>query len=68
MWCGFGVVLGRPVVGDVTVVLAELSALLTSRAGLSLAEVVVLGTGCPLQATADERAARQEPLDVLGPA
>ena len=63
-----GGVLGRPVVGDVAVVLAELSELLTDRAGLSLVEVVVLSTGRPLRSTADERAARQEPLDVLGPA
>ncbi len=63
-----GGVLGRPVVGDVTVVLAELSELLTARAGLSLAEVVVLATGRPLRSAADERATRQEPLDVLGPA
>ena len=46
-------------VGDVTVVLAQLSGLLTARAGLSLAEVVVLATGRPLRSTADERAARQ---------
>jgi len=54
------------VVGDVTVVLAQLSGLLTARAGLSLAEVVVLATGRPLRSTADERAARQEPPEVLG--
>ena len=61
-----GGVLGRPVVGDMTVVLADLSDLLTDRAGLSLVEVVVLSTGRPLRSTADERAVRQEPLDVLG--
>jgi hypothetical protein len=61
-----GGVLGRPVVGDVTVTLAELSELLTTRAGLSLDEVVVAATGRPLRSAADDRAARQEPLDVLG--
>lgn len=62
-----GGVLGRPVVGDVTVTLSELSELLTARAGVSLAEVVVASTGRPLRTTADDRVARQEPLDVLGP-
>ncbi len=61
-----GRVLGRPVVGDVTVTLVELSELLAARAGLSLAEVVVLATGRPLLSTADDRAERQEPLEVLG--
>lgn len=58
-------VLGRPVVGDLTLVLAELSEVLSSRAGLPLAEVVVAATGLPLRSAADERAAREAPLDVL---
>ena len=40
----FGV-LGRPLVGDVPLVLADVSALLESRAGLTLEQVVVAATG-----------------------
>lgn len=60
-----GGVLGRPVVGEVTVVLSELSSVLEERAGLSLAEVVVAATGVPLRSATAEREAREAPLEVL---
>lgn len=53
-------VLGRPVTGDVRVVLAELD----ERLGRPLAEVVEALTG-PLRDRAAEQAAREEPLELL---
>lgn len=58
-------VLGRPLVGDVRLVLADVSALLESRAGLTLEQVVVTATG-PLRDRAAEHAARAAPLELLG--
>ena len=57
-------VLGRPLVGDVPLVLADVSALLESRAGLTLEQVVVAATG-PLRDRAAEQALRAAPLEVL---
>lgn len=57
-------VLGRPVVGDVRLVLADVDALLHGRAGLGLVEVVEQLTG-PLRDRSAERSARDEPLAVL---
>lgn len=57
-------VLGRPLVGDVPLVLADVSALLESRAGLTLEQVVVAATG-PLRDRASEQALRAAPLAVL---
>jgi uncharacterized protein (TIGR02679 family) len=57
-------VLGRPLVGDVPLVLADVSALLESRAGLTLEQVVVAATG-PLRDRAAEQAARDVPLSLL---
>lgn len=57
-------VLGRPLVGDVPLVLADVSALLESRAGLTLEQVVVAATG-PLRDRAAELALRAAPLAVL---
>lgn len=57
-------VLGRPLVGDVPLVLADLSALLEGRAGMTLEQVVVAGTG-PLRDRAAERASRAAPIEVL---
>lgn len=57
-------VLARPVTGDLTVVLADLSALLQDRAQISLVELVETTTG-PLRDRAAERAARDEPLLAL---
>ncbi|MCW2681846.1 MAG: hypothetical protein JWM62_3247, partial [Frankiales bacterium] len=60
-------VLGRPLVGDVPLVLADVSALLESRAGLTLEQVVVAATG-PLRDRAAEQALRAAPLEVLAAA
>lgn len=60
-------VLGRPLVGDVPLVLADVSGLLESRAGLTLEQVVVAATG-PLRDRAAEQTARSAPLDVLAAA
>jgi uncharacterized protein (TIGR02679 family) len=60
-------VLGRPLVGDVPLVLAEVSALLESRAGLTLEQVVVAATG-PLRDRAAEQALRAAPLVILAAA
>lgn len=60
-------VLGRPLAGDVPLVLPQLSALLESRAGLTLEQVVVAATG-PLRDRAAERASRAAPLEVLAAA
>ena len=57
-------VLGRPLAGDVPIVLADLSALLESRAGLTLEQVVAAATG-PLRDRAAEQALRAAPLEVL---
>jgi uncharacterized protein (TIGR02679 family) len=57
-------VLGRPLVGDVPLVLADVSALLASRAGLTLEQVVVSATG-PLRDRAAEQALRAAPLEIL---
>lgn len=57
-------VLGRPLVGDVPLVLADVSALLESRAGMTLEQVVVAATG-PLRDRAAEEASRAAPLAVL---
>lgn len=57
-------VLGRPLVGDVSLVLADVSALLESRAGLTLEQVVVAATG-PLRDRAAEQARRAAPLALL---
>ena len=57
-------VLGRPLVGDVPLVLAEMSALLKDRAGLTLEQVVVAVTG-PLRDRVGEKALRAAPLEVL---
>ncbi|MDP3712297.1 MAG: TIGR02679 family protein [Mycobacteriales bacterium] len=57
-------VLGRPLVGDVPLMLADVSALLESRAGLTLEQVVVAATG-PLRDRAAEQAAREVPLSLL---
>lgn len=59
--------LGRPVVADLTLVLADLDAVLVARAGLSLVEVVEGATG-PLRDRTAERAARDAPLQVLAEA
>jgi hypothetical protein len=60
-------VLGRPLVGDVSLVLAEVSALLESRAGMTLEQVVVAATG-PLRDRAASRLLRAAPLEVLAAA
>lgn len=60
-------VLGRPLAGDVPLVLPQLSALLESRAGLTLEQVVVAATG-PLRDRAAERAFLAAPLEVLAAA
>jgi len=57
-------VLGRPLVGDVPLVLADVSALLESRSGSTLEQVVVAATG-PLRDRAAEQAARAAPLELL---
>ena len=57
-------VLGRPLVGDVPLALADVSALLESRAGLTLEQVVVAATG-PLRDRAAEQALRVAPLAIL---
>lgn len=59
-----GAVLGRPVTGDVRVVLAELDTVLGDRAGLRLRDVVEELTG-PLRDRAAETAERAAPLAVL---
>lgn len=59
-----GAVLGRPVLGDVTVVLADLDALLANRGGTALREVVETATG-PLRDRGAERTVREAPLAVL---
>jgi uncharacterized protein (TIGR02679 family) len=60
-------VLGRPLVGDVPLVLTDVSALLESRAGLTLEQVVVAATG-PLRDRAAEQALRAVPLEILAAA
>lgn len=60
-------VLGRPLVGDVPLVLTDVSALLESRASLTLEQVVVAATG-PLRDRAAEQALRAAPLEVLAAA
>lgn len=57
-------VLGRPLVGDVPLVLADISELLERRAGLTLEQVVVAATG-PLRDRTAEQAAREVPLALL---
>lgn len=57
-------VLGRPVTGDLTLVLDDLDAVLRTRAGTTLVEVVVLNTG-PLRDRAAERAGRLAPVELL---
>ena len=57
-------VLGRPVTGDVTLVLADLDALLHQRAGIALVEVVEAATG-PLRDRTAEREARLAPIELL---
>lgn len=57
-------VLGRPLAGDVALVLAEVSDLLERRAGMTLEQVVVAATG-PLRDRAAERALRGAPLELL---
>lgn len=57
-------VLGRPLVGAVPLVLAEVSGVLKSRAGLTLEQVVVAATG-PLRDRVAERASRAVPLSLL---
>jgi uncharacterized protein (TIGR02679 family) len=57
-------VLGRPVTGDVTLVLADLGALLRDRAGISLVEVVEAATG-PLRDRSAEREAQLAPIALL---
>ncbi len=56
--------LGRPVTGDVRVVLSELDGVLGERAGLHLRDVVEVLTG-PLRDRAAEASAREAPLAVL---
>lgn len=57
-------VLGRPVTGDVTLVLADLDALLQDRARIALVEVVETATG-PLRDRGAEREARLAPIELL---
>ncbi|MEO7979792.1 MAG: TIGR02679 family protein [Sporichthyaceae bacterium] len=57
-------VLGRPVTGDVTLVLADVDALLHQRAGIALVEVVEAATG-PLRNRTAEREARLAPIELL---
>ena len=57
-------VLGRPVTGELTLVLADLDALLHDRARIGLAEAVEAATG-PLRDRAAERDARRAPIEVL---
>jgi len=57
-------VLGRPVTGDTTLVLAELDALVRERAGSGLVEVVEASTG-PLRDLAGERVSRLAPIELL---
>jgi uncharacterized protein (TIGR02679 family) len=57
-------VLGRPVTGDVTLVLADLELLLRDRAGISLVEVIEAATG-PLRDRTAEREARLAPIELL---
>lgn len=57
-------VLGTPVTGDVTLVLADLDALLHERARTGLVEVVEAATG-PLRDRAAEREARLAPVELL---
>jgi uncharacterized protein (TIGR02679 family) len=57
-------VLGSPVTGDMTLVLADLDSLLQDRAGISLVDVVEAATG-PLRDRGAEREARLAPIELL---
>ena len=57
-------VVGRPVTGDLTLVLADLDALLQDRASISLVAVVEAATG-PLRDRAAEREAKLAPIELL---
>lgn len=57
-------VLGRPVTGDLTLVLADFDALLQERARIALVTMVEAATG-PLRDRAAEREARLAPVELL---
>ena len=57
-------VLGRPVTGDTTLVMADLDAILRRRAGIALVDVVEASVG-PLRDRAAERVRRLAPIELL---